>query len=102
MKNFLSPVSNNILVSNLIIIRWIAITGQLLTILFVNYFIDISIPLITCLVIVLISVLVNLFSYSLKKSNNYLTDYKAFYFLLYDTFQLGVLLYFTGGIYFFN
>ena len=66
MKNFLSPVSNNILVSNLIIIRWIAITGQLLTILFVNYFIDISIPLITCLVIVLISVLVNLFSYSLN------------------------------------
>lgn len=99
MKNFFSTISNNILLSNLIIIRWIAIFGQLSTILVVFYFIKISIPIFACSSIVLISVLVNIFSYLIKKNNNYLTDNKAFYFLLFDTLQLGILLYLTGGIY---
>ena len=91
--------SDNILLSNLINIRWIAIIGQFFAILFVYYFLLISIPLTTCLLIVLISIIVNFISLYTNKKNIYLKDKEAFYFLLYDTIQLGILLYLTGGIY---
>ena len=91
--------SNNILLSNLIKIRWIAIFGQLLTILLVYFYFVISIPIYSCLGIVFISSLINIYSFFTNKNNNYLSDKEAFYFLLFDTIQLGVLLYLTGGIY---
>ena len=90
---------NNILLTNLIKIRWIAITGQVLAIILVYFYFNISIPIISCLIIVFVSGLVNIFSFFTKKINNYLTDKEAFYFLLFDTLQLGILLYLTGGIY---
>ena len=52
--------SNNILLSNLVKIRWIAIIGQLFAIIFVYYYLNISIPLITCLIIVSISGLISI------------------------------------------
>ena len=76
--------SNNILLSNLVKIRWIAIIGQLFAIIFVYYYLNISIPLITCLFIVCISGLINLSSFYSNKINDYLSDKEAFYFLLYD------------------
>ena len=91
--------SNNILLSNLIKIRWFAILGQLFTILLVYFYLEINIPTISCLYIVLVSILINIYSYFTNKKNNYLSDKKAFYFLSYDTIQLGILLYLTGGIY---
>ena len=91
--------SNNILLSNLIKIRWVAILGQLIAILIVNFYFKISIPVLPCLCIVLISGVINTFSLVSNKIDNYLPDKEAFYFLLFDTIQLGVLLYLTGGIY---
>ena len=90
---------NTILLSNLIKIRWIAIIGQILTILLVNYFLDISILIIECLFVVFLSICVNFFSYLIQKKNNKITDSQAFFFLLFDTSQLGVLLFLTGGIF---
>tara|TARA_B100001250_G_scaffold276399_1_gene238866 strand:- start:424 stop:1650 length:1227 start_codon:yes stop_codon:yes gene_type:complete len=90
---------NTILLSNLIKIRWIAIFGQILTILLVNYFLDISILIIECLFVVLLSIFVNFFSYFIQKNNNKITDSQAFFFLLFDTSQLGILLFLTGGIF---
>ena len=91
--------SNNILLSNLIKIRWIAIIGQLLTILSVYFYFNINIPVYACLCIVFISSLINIYSFFTNKDNNYLSDKEAYYFLLFDTIQLGFLLYLTGGIY---
>lgn len=91
--------SNNILLSNLIKIRWIAISGQLFTILLVFFYFKISIPVAACLCIVFISGSINIYSLFTDKINNYLSDKEAFYFLLFDTIQLGILLYLTGGIY---
>ena len=91
--------SNKILLSNLIKIRWIAIIGQLLAIIFVYFVIKINIPIFFCLIIVFISTLINVFSLNFKKNNNYLSDKETFLFLLFDTIQLAVLLYLTGGIY---
>jgi len=90
---------NTILLSNLIKIRWIAIIGQLLTILLVNYFFNISILILECLFVVLLSIFVNIFSYFVQKQNNKISDSKAFLLLLFDTSQLGLLLFLTGGIF---
>ena len=91
--------NERILLKNLISIRWIAITGQLLAIIVVNFFLNIPIPLLYCLLIIVISVLINFLSLFPKSKSNYLSEYEAFYFLLYDTIQLAILLYLTGGIY---
>ena len=91
--------SNNILLSNLIKIRWIAIFGQLITILLVFFYFNIKVPIYACLGIVFVSSIINIYSFFTNKKINYLSDKEAFYFLLFDTMQLGVLLYLTGGIY---
>ena len=89
---------NTILLSNLIKIRWIAIIGQLSAILIVYLLLEIKIPLIFCLLALLASVIVNIFSYLLQKKDNTISNKQTFFFLLYDTFQLGILLFLTGGI----
>ena len=91
--------SNNIIFSNLIKIRWIAIIGQMFAILTVFFYFNVDVPIKTCLCIVFISSIINIYSSLTNKNNNYLSDEEAFYFLLFDTIQLGVLLYLTGGIY---
>ena len=90
---------NTILLSNLIIIRWIAIFGQFITIIFVNFILEINLPLISCLLIVLLSVFVNLFSYIIQKRKNKISDKEVFFYLFFDTSQLIFLLYLTGGIF---
>ena len=91
--------SNNILLSNLIKIRWIAIGGQLCAILLVFFYLKINFPIIACLCIIFLSVAINIYSFFINKINNHLSDKEAFYFLLFDTMQLGTLLFLTGGIY---
>jgi len=95
----LDNIPNNILLINLIKIRWLAIIGQLSAILISYYYLEILVPVFACFSIITVSVFVNLFSFFKKKINNYLSDNEAFYFLLFDTLQLGILLYLTGGIY---
>ena len=89
---------NNILLGNLIKIRWIAIFGQCLAIFFVSYFINIKIPFFETLIIILLSVAVNIYSYFEERKNKSISNLKAFSFLLFDTLQLGFLLFLTGGI----
>ena len=90
---------NTILLGNLIKIRWIAILGQLTAIFIVHYLLNIKILLIPCLIIVFCSFVVNFLSYFIQKRNNSITNRQAFIFLLFDTLQLGILLYLTGGIF---
>ncbi len=89
---------NTILLGNLIKIRWIAISGQILAIFFVYYFINIQIPFFETLAIIFLSVALNLFSYFEERKNKSISNIKAFSFLLFDTLQLGFLLFLTGGI----
>jgi two-component system sensor histidine kinase RegB len=91
--------SNNILLSNLIKIRWIAIGGQLCAVLLVFFYLKINFLIIACLCIIFLSVAINIYSFFINKINNHLSDKEAFYFLLFDTMQLGTLLFLTGGIY---
>ena len=89
---------NTILLGNLIKIRWIAIIGQLLAILFVTFVIQIQIPFFEVLIIIFISIIINFYSYLEERKNKSISNTKAFLFLLFDTLQLGFLLFLTGGI----
>ena len=91
--------NERILLKNLINIRWIAIAGQLSAIIIVNFFLNITIPVFLCLLVIVISILINFLSLFPRTRSNYLSENEAFYFLLYDTIQLAILLYLTGGIY---
>ena len=90
---------NTILLTNLIKIRWIAILGQLTTLLIIYFFLNFSIPLAECLAVVLLSIILNFFSYFIQKSNITLSDKKTFLFLMFDITQLVGLLYLTGGVF---
>ncbi len=89
---------NTILLGNLIKIRWIAIFGQILAVFFVSYVIKIEIPLFETLAIILLSAVINFYSYFEERKNKSISNIKAFSFLLFDTLQLGFLLFLTGGI----
>ena len=89
---------NSILLGNLIKIRWIAIFGQILAIIFVSFIIKIQIPFFETLLIILLSVAVNFYSYYEERKNKSISNEKAFSFLLFDTLQLGFLLFLTGGV----
>ena len=89
---------NTILLGNLIKIRWIAIFGQILAVILVSYAIKIEIPLLETLAIILLSAVVNFYSYFEERKNKSISNIKAFSFLLFDTLQLGFLLFLTGGI----
>ena len=89
---------NTILFGNLIKIRWIAIFGQVLAIFFVSFAIKIQIPFFETLTIILLSVAVNFYSYYEERKNKSISNTKAFSYLLFDTLQLGFLLFLTGGI----
>ena len=71
---------NTILLGNLIKIRWIAIFGQILAIFFVYYIFKIEIPFYETLSIILLSVIVNFYSYFEEEKIKQLLILKHFYF----------------------
>ena len=89
---------NTILLGNLIKIRWIAIFGQVLAVFFVSFVLKIQIPFFETLAIILLSVAVNFYSYFEERKYKSISNLKAFSFLLFDTLQLGFLLFLTGGV----
>ncbi|WP_119421147.1 ActS/PrrB/RegB family redox-sensitive histidine kinase [Desertibaculum subflavum] len=82
----------------LIVLRWLAIIGQTLAILFVHFGLDFRLPLGLCLATVGVLVAVNLVSFTLFPTSHRLTDRGAAAFLALDIVQLAVLLYLTGGL----
>ena len=90
---------NTVLLANLIKIRWLAIIGQLITLLIVKFVLNFSIPFYECIIVVAFSIGINSFSYFIQKNNPTLNYKKTFMFLLFDISQLIALLYLTGGIF---
>lgn len=82
----------------LIVLRWLAITGQMFAILFVHFGLEFRLPLGLCLATVGVLVAVNVASFVLFPSSHRLTDRGAASFLALDIVQLAVLLYLTGGL----
>ncbi len=78
--------------------RWVAVTGQLFTILFVHFSLGIPLPLARLLPAVLLSVLVNVTLALVLGWRVRLSEPAAGALFVYDILQLGYLLWMTGGI----
>ena len=83
--------------STYINLRFIAITGQLITINLIYYIFDFKFDLTSGNFIILGGLVSNLYLLYINK-NTQLLDKIAFVFLLFDILQLGCLIYLTGGI----
>ena len=82
----------------LILIRWIAVAGQAVTILTVHFGFDFRLPVLACLLVVGVTALSNLFLALRMSPRARLGDRGATLLLGFDMLQLGVLLYLTGGL----
>ena len=81
----------------LVILRWIAIIGQYITISIVYFVLKFELPFFYCSIIIFIGVLTN-FYLQFKFDKNQLNNFASTFFLFYDLLQLSVLLYLTGGV----
>lgn len=82
----------------LVLLRWIAITGQLLAILFVHFGLDFRLPLLPSLAVVGVSALLNIVLFIVYPTAKRLTEAGATGYLAFDLIQLCVLLFLTGGV----
>src|SRR5262249_6282466 len=82
----------------LIVIRWVAIIGQALALLVVNFGFGYPVPLLATLTTVAVSAVINFWASIGRRSPERLGDRAAAVYLAYDLLQLGVLLYLTGGL----
>jgi len=81
----------------LVILRWIAIIGQFLTISFVYFILNFNFPFLYCLLIIFFGILTNIFlQFKIKKK--LLSNISSTLYLIYDLIQLAALIFFTGGI----
>ena len=81
----------------LVILRWIAIAGQLITINFVYFILDFSFPFFYCTIIIFLGIVTNIFL-QFKEKRNLLSDFSSTIYLAYDLIQLAILIFLTGGI----
>jgi len=81
----------------LVILRWIALVGQFLTISIVYFIFKFELPFLYCSFIIFIGILSN-FYLQFKFKKNQLNNFASTFFLFYDLIQLSLLLYLTGGI----
>jgi len=82
----------------LILLRWLAVFGQTVAVLFVRYGLNVDFPLHWALVAILVSVALNFFLISRQRSQDLALEWEAAVQLAYDVMQLAVLLALTGGL----
>jgi two-component system, sensor histidine kinase RegB len=81
----------------LVILRWIAIIGQYISISIVYFVLNFELPFFYCSIVILLGIISNCYLQFLVKENQ-LSNIKSFSYLLYDLIQLSLLLFFTGGV----
>ena len=92
-------VSNDpVRLRTLTLIRWVAIAGQVLTLLVVHFGFGFQLPLVSALAIVGASLLLNLVVITGHPKTIRLGERAAATFLAFDILQLAALLYLTGGL----
>ena len=82
----------------LILLRWMAVAGQLAAIFVAWRFYDIHLELVYCLMAVGTAVLANLAAIFVIPQCRRLTETETVLMLLFDTVQLAVLIFLTGGL----
>ena len=97
MKFFETSKYYSLKKSTYISLRWIGIIGQLISIYFVYYYLNFKFEFIYSNLVILVGILSNFYLIFVYKKTQ-LSDRSALLFLLIDIFQLGFLLYLTGGV----
>jgi len=81
----------------LVVLRWLALIGQYVTINVAYLLFNFELPFLYCSVIIFIGIFTNVYL-QLRVKENQLNNFTSTIFLFYDLFQLALLLYLTGGI----
>ncbi|MBI1494016.1 sensor histidine kinase RegB [Halocynthiibacter styelae] len=96
---FGSHTHNNwIRLRTLIMLRWLAIAGQVAAVIAAAWFYQIQLKIGYISIVIGVSVIVNLVSMSVYPNVRRLTESQAARMLLFDTVQLTMLLWLTGGL----
>ncbi len=90
--------SRSLRLDTLVRLRWLAVGGQLLAVLFVRFILDFPLPTLPCLLLIGLSAGLNVFLRARYPATLRLGQWPAFAFLSYDVLQLSALLYLTGGL----
>jgi len=78
-------------------LRWIAIIGQLITVVFVQFYLNFNFNYFFCISIISLSALTNIYLQIRYKKNQINNSISTIY-LSFDILQLGILFFLTGGI----
>ncbi|MDK3071801.1 ActS/PrrB/RegB family redox-sensitive histidine kinase [Sedimentitalea sp. JM2-8] len=90
--------SNWIRLRTLILLRWVAIAGQLIAITVAQRMYHLQLELGLCYLAIGVSVIGNLIAIFVFPENKRLTETENFLMVLFDLLQLAFLLYLTGGL----
>ncbi len=83
--------------NTVVILRWIALIGQLITIYVAHFILKFDLPIIFCSLTIFCGGLTNIFiQFNFKK--NVLNNTESTILLFYDVLQLSLLIYLTGGV----
>jgi len=82
----------------LVLIRWFAVVGQAVTLVVVYFGFGFNLPIRSALAVVAASAVLNAVASLPRSLGARLGDREAALYLAYDTLQLGILLYLTGGL----
>jgi len=93
-------INSSVVVSNTVLenVRWIALIGQVITILVVHFALEFPLPLLSCLIVVAASAAVGIWQSIYTRMHKRMSRKIVLSLLIFDTLQLGVLIYLTGGI----
>ncbi|HEX6860275.1 MAG TPA: ActS/PrrB/RegB family redox-sensitive histidine kinase [Caulobacteraceae bacterium] len=82
----------------LVTLRWLAIVGQSVTLLFVGYGLGLPAPYALCFTVVALSAWVNILIMLTSSGQRIVEDWEASLQIAFDILQLTILLYLTGGV----
>ncbi len=92
------PAMGRVRVRTLLLIRWLAIFGQMAALLVVDELLDFSLPMLPAMATIGASVAVNVWIIARYNLNQWHNNRAAAVYLAFDIAQLAALLYLTGGL----
>ena len=90
--------SRSLRLETLVRLRWLAVAGQTVAVLFVEFGLGFPLPIGRCLALIALSALLNIALGLRYPASRRLGTWPAFTLLAYDVLQLAGLLYLTGGL----
>lgn len=92
------PGPGRVQLRTLVLLRWLAVTGQTGALLAVHFVLGFETPLAAALGVIAVSAWVNIFLMIARPSQGVVADWEAALQLAYDVLQLALLLALTGGV----